>query len=262
MPRNASFGRGKSRVDSFEIISAPPRHPVVRVLALVLRLRAELFVVGLCVTAWVALGPDYVTGPDGVTVAVAGTGLAESTRVVLFVAVALVLAAVPWSRRFLFHHAQAVLTRHRVRQALVECRVINFSRACPLTLWARPTRVGEVVWVMLRAGLSPESVASEAEEIAATCFARETRVTAWPSMTNIVRVEVLRRDPLASSLIRSELFRWAAGTPDTDSWTDGHGGATAPGPPSRRPEPARTGPLQPAVDVPAAGRGGDWSDYV
>lgn len=261
MARNASFGRGKSRVDSFEIISAPPRHPVVRVLALLIRLRAELVVLALGVAVWVALGPDHTTGPDGGTVAVPETGLTPATRVVLFTAVGLLLAGLPWTRRFLFHRAQAVLTRHRVRQALVECRVINFSRACPLTVWARPTRVGEVVWVVLRAGISPENVANEAEEIAATCFAREARVTAWPSMTNIVRVEVIRRDPLAPALIRSELFRWAAGTPDDDGpWTDGPGPRPRPERPAREPATAAATPA--IADGPAGGRAGDWSDYV
>lgn len=267
MPRNASFGRGKSRVDSFEIISAPPRHPVVRVLALLIRLRAELLVLALGVTAWVALGPDHVTGADGTTVAVpgtgTGTGFEPTARAVLFAAVLVLLVGLPWTRRFLFHRAQAVLTRHRVRQALVECRVINFSRACPLTVWARPTRVGEIVWVVLRAGIGPESLANEAEEIAAACFAREARVTAWASMTNVVRVEVIRRDPLAPATIRSELFRWAGGTPDsTDPWTEG----PAPRPQATRParEPAVAAAAAPAIadGGPAGGRGGDWSDYV
>ena len=255
MARNASFGRGKSRVDSFEINSAPPRHPVLRVAALLLRLRAELLVLALCVTAWLALGPDHVTGADGATIAVPGTGLTETARAVLFAAALVLLAGVPFTRRFLFHRAQAVLTRHRVRQALVECRVVNFSRACPLTVWARPTRVGEIVWVVLRAGIGPDSLASEAEEIAAACFAREARVTAWASMTNIVRVEVIRRDPLAPATIRSELFRWAGGTPDsTDEWIDG------PGP--QAPRTARESATPALAQGPAEERGGDWSDYV
>ncbi|WP_226366125.1 hypothetical protein [Pseudonocardia sp. ICBG162] len=168
MARNAApartFGAGKSRVDSFEIISAPPANPAVRVAALLLRLRAELFVLAVAVWAWVALGPDHVRDEAGRFLAVPGTGFDTTARVALFVAVGLVLAGLPWTRRFLFHRAQAVLTRHRVRQVLVECRVLNSrSRACPLTVWARPTRVGEVVWVVLRAGIAPHAVADQAE---------------------------------------------------------------------------------------------------
>ncbi|MEU4374809.1 MULTISPECIES: hypothetical protein [Pseudonocardia] len=271
MPRNSAptrtFGVGKSRVDSFEIISAPPRNPIVRVAALLLRLRAELLVLALLITVWIALGPDHVTDGHGVTVEVPGTGLGAHARVIFFTAVALLLVALPWTRRFLFHRAQAVLTRHRVRQALVECRVLNSrSRACPLTLWVRPTRVGEVVWLFLRAGIGPHAVEDQAEELAATCFARECRVTAWSSSTNIVRVEIIRRDPLAPALIRSDLFRYAAGDPrDTGSLeNDRDSGSVVPAP---RPEPTR--PIIPAAPRPAidgpqfdGGRGGDWSDYV
>ncbi|RZT84608.1 hypothetical protein EV383_1455 [Pseudonocardia sediminis] len=264
MPRTASparpsTARGRSRVDSFEIISAPPRHPVGRVLGLLIRLRVELFVLTLSLTVWIALTPDHVTGADGAPVAVPGTGLDLAARASVCVGALMLLALLPWTRRFLFHRAQAVVTRHRLRQTLVECRVVNFSRACPLFLWSRPTRVGEVVWLFLRAGISPNDVAEQVEEIAAGCYAREARVTPWPSMTALVRVEVIRRDPLAPATIRSEVFRWAGGTGDDDGpWTDV---------PSPRPErPAREWPVPapaPAVgDGPAAGRAGDWSDYV
>lgn len=260
-----SFGVGKSRVDSFEIISAPPANPVVRVLALLLRLRAELTVAAVLVAVWVWLGPDHARDTAGRWVAVPGTGWDTATRTAVFVAVALVVAGLPWTRRFLFHRAQAVLTRHRVRQTLLECRVLNSrSRACPLTVWARPTRVGEVVWVVLRAGISPTAVAEQTEELASACFAREARVTPWPRFTTVVRVEIIRRDPLAPNLIRSDLFRYASGDIHDPGWptTDG---PDSPVPAPRR-EPSR--PVLPAAPQPAfdgpsdGGRGGDWSDYV
>lgn len=115
--------------------------------------------------------------------------------------------------------------------------------------------------MVLRAGISPETVANEAEEIAATCFAREARVTAWPSMTNIVRVEVIRRDPLAPATIRSELFRWAGGTPDDDGpWADVPAPRRQPERPARERAAAAATPA--IADGPAEGRAGDWSDYV
>ncbi|MFE7203875.1 hypothetical protein ACFU8R_26800 [Pseudonocardia alni] len=254
-------------MDSFEIISAPPANPAVRVAALLLRLRAELFVLVLVVGVWVwvALGPDHVRDEAGRFVAVPGTGFDTTTRVALFVAGGLVLAGLPWTRRFLFHRAQAVLTRHRVRQTLLECRVLNSrSRACPLTVWARPTRVGEAVWVVLRAGISPAAIAEQVEELASACFAREARVVPWPRFTTVVRVEIIRRDPLAPNLIRSDLFRYASGDIHDPGWPT-HDGPDSPVPAPRR-EPSR--PVLPAAPQPAfdgpsdSGRGGDWSDYV
>ena len=259
-----SFGVGRSRVDSFEIISAPPRNPVVRVLALLLRLRAELFVLVVLLTAWVALGPDRVPGPGGAVVEVPGTGLDPTGRALVFAATAGALIGVPWTRRFLFHRAQAVLTRHRVRQGLLECRVLNArSRACPLTVWARPTWVGEVVWVILRAGIASHTVAEQAEELASTCFAREARVTAWPKLTTVVRVEIIRRDPLEPNLIRSDLFRYAAGDPHEPGWPAPEPAPVVPAP-DREPARLMLPPApRPAIDGPAdGGRGGDWSDYV
>lgn len=260
-----SFGVGKSRVDSFEIISAPPANPVVRVLALLLRLRAELTVAAVLLALWVWLGPDHARDTAGRWVAVPGTGWDTTTRTAVLVAAALVLAGLPWTRRFLFHRAQAVLTRHRVRQTLLECRVLNSrSRACPLTVWARPTRVGEAVWVVLRAGISPTAVAEQAEELASACFAREARVIVWPRFTTVVRVEIIRRDPLAPNLIRSDLFRYASG----DIHDPGRPTNDGPGPgvPAPRREPSRPAlpaAPQPAFDGPSdGGRGGDWSDYV
>lgn len=269
MARNSApartFGAGKSRVDSFEIISAPPTNPAVRVAALLLRLRAELFVLTVVLWAWVALGPDHVRDEAGRFVTVPGTGFDTTTRVALFVAVGLLLAGLPWTRRFLFHRAQAVLTRHRLRQVLVECRVLNSrSRACPLTVWARPTRVGEVVWVVLRAGIAPHAVADQAEELASACFAREARVVVWPRFTNVVRVEIIRRDPLAPNLIRSDLFRYASGDIHDPGWPT-HDSPDSPVPTPRREtsHPALPAAPQPAFDGPSDNsRGGDWSDYV
>ncbi|WP_060713877.1 hypothetical protein [Pseudonocardia sp. HH130629-09] len=256
-------------MDSFEIISVPPRNPVVRVAALLLRLRAELAAAAVLLTAWVWLGPDHVRDSAGRWVAVPDTGWDTSTRVAVFVAVALVLVGLPWTRRYLFHRGQAVLTRHRVRQALLECRVLNArSRACPLTVWARPTRVGEAVWVVLRAGIGPAAVAEQAEELASACFAREARVIVWPRFTTVVRVEIVRRDPLAPNLIRSDLFRYAAGDVHDHGWPDDPT-PRVPAPRTARPAPARPAlPLpavapRPALDGPSdGGRGGDWSDYV
>ena len=260
-----SFGLGKSRVDSFEIISAPPRNPAVRVLALLLRLRAELAVAVVLLTAWVWLGPDHVRDAAGRWVAVPDSGWDTTTRTAVFVGVALVVAGLPWTRRSLFHRAQAVLTRHRVRQTLLECRVLNSrSRACPLTVWARPTRVGEVVWVVLRAGISPSAVAEQVEELASACFAREARVIPWPRLSTIVRVEIIRRDPLAPNLIRSDLFRYASGDIHDPGWP-AYDGPDSPVPaPRREPSrPALPAAPQPAFDGPSdGGRGGDWSDYV
>ena len=205
---------------------------------------------------------------------------------IIAVIVAVVLA-VPALRRFVSHRAAAVLTRHRLRQVLVERRCLNFSRSAPLFLWSHPTEVGETVWLFLRAGISPSDVENETEWIASGCFARDARITPARKMSALVRVEVIRRDPLAEELIASELADWTAatGTPPPhgtrvvppkpgNQHRSGTGGPRGPVhrptlddrdgvPPVVIEHPAPTTPQDRIDDrnvVP--NRGGDWSDYV
>ncbi|WP_226366126.1 hypothetical protein [Pseudonocardia sp. ICBG162] len=86
----------------------------------------------------------------------------------------------------------------------------------------------------------------------------------WPRFTNVVRVEIIRRDPLAPNLIRSDLFRYASGDIHDPGWPT-HDGPDSDVPTPRR-EPSRLvlpAAPQPAFDSPSdGGRGGDWSEYV
>lgn len=263
-----TFGRANSRVDSFEIISAAPVHPVSRVAGLLIRLRAELFVAVVFLVVWFELRA-HLSLTWTITV------LAVSTAVV---------GGVPQTRRFVIRRAMAVLTRHRLRQTLVECRVVNFSRACPVFLWSRPNQVGETVWLFLRAGIAPSDIEGQTEWIAAGCNAREARITITRSMTAIVRVEVIRRDPLADDLIGSDLAPWAddaaapagprtlyavpyagpgpttnrqATTAPPPIVVDSEAGTTSNGTPAS--DDARN---TRAKDTRPPQRGGDWSDYV
>lgn len=258
MPRSDAPSRSlrsMSRTAPFEIISAPPKHPIARVLGLLVRLRVEITVIAVCLTVWFALRHNLSL---------------VATLTVCLTVVAL-LGGLPWTWRYLVRRAAAVMTRHRLRQTLVECRVVNFSRACPVFLWSRPTRVGETVWLLLRAGISADDVADRAPEIAAGCFAREARVTACTSMTALVRVEVIRRDPLAPESIDSELGPWAVGwdspviplgaTPAAPAAASTTSDSAAVAPVAELvPATARNGSSDEQDSGP--GRGGDWSDYV
>ena len=183
--------------------------------------------------------------------------------------------AVPALRTFVSRRAAAVMTRHRLRQVLMERRCLNFSRHAPLFLWSHPTEVGETVWLLLRAGIAPADVEDQAEWIASGCFARDARVTPLRSMTAIVRVEVVRRDPLATELIASELADWTATTGSRAP----RGARVVPPRPGHRPAPRTTldesdgmpvvvdmpSPAPAPDDAPAEpvpARAGDWSDYV
>ncbi|GAA4883806.1 hypothetical protein GCM10023203_39640 [Actinomycetospora straminea] len=265
-----------ARTDGFELITAPAIHPAARVAGLLIRLRAELLALAL---GFALLAAAYSWLPPAAASAVVAVTVA-------------VLLAVPALRRFVSRRASAVMTRHRLRQVLVERRCLNFSRHAPLFLWSHPTEVGETVWLLLRAGISPSDVEDQIEWIASGCFARDARVTPTRRMTALVRVDVIRRDPLARDLIASELDDWTATTgqapprgtvivppkPANQHHSGTRTGATNGVPVSRstlderddvpvvidHPEPAQPEHSDRAENERAVvpDRGGDWSDYV
>ena len=113
---------------------------------------------------------------------------------------AVAAGAVWWrrSRRWLLTAAGCVLTRHRLRTALIALRLTTRSGRLPLVVWLAPTAVGERVWLWCRAGLSAEDIADEVDGIRAACCARDIRVTRDERWGALVVVDVIRRDPLAA----------------------------------------------------------------
>jgi hypothetical protein len=69
----------------------------------------------------------------------------------------------------------------------------------PLFVWTRPTPVGERLWLWLRPGLSGRDIDNVTDRIAAACWASSARVKVSPKRAAVVSVDVIRRDPLATS---------------------------------------------------------------
>ena len=101
-----------------------------------------------------------------------------------------------------------LLVRHRLRTALVQLGSRNRSGKLPWLVWWYPTPVGERVVLLLVAGMSAAQIEESADALAAACWARQVRVEKSRRMTNFVRVDIIRRDPLESSTpIGSRLMR-------------------------------------------------------
>jgi hypothetical protein len=179
------------RSEPFEVFTRPQRSLPARIVGLVIRWRAELLVLGLLLTAWVWLTKQMPTWAAGTTLG--GT--------------ALVLMIWPASRRYLVHRGYAVMVRHRLRSTFVERRVMNYSGNLPLLLWARPTPVGERVWLLLRAGIDPQDIEVAASYYAVSGWARDARVVPNQRLAAIVVVEIVRRDPLTGPAVASPLSR-------------------------------------------------------
>ena len=110
----------------------------------------------------------------------------------------LVLGTVPVTRRFITRRCWCVLSRHRLQRLCYEARLHTRSGRLPLILWTRPTKVGERAWLLCRAGICAEDFEDNTGEIAAACYAREARVTRNTRWSQLVTIDVIRRDTLAA----------------------------------------------------------------
>jgi hypothetical protein len=123
----------------------------------------------------------------------------------------LVLVTVPVTRRFITRRFWCVLARHRLHRLCYEARLHTRSGRLPLVLWIRPTKVGERAHVLCRAGICAEDFEAHIGELRAACYAREARVTRNRRWSQLVTIDIIRRDTLAASyLVSSPLQRLTA----------------------------------------------------
>jgi hypothetical protein len=114
-------------------------------------------------------------------------------------AVVLVLLAVPVTRRFITRRAWCVLTRHRLQRLCYQARLHTREGRLPLITWIRPTKVGERAWLLCRAGICAEDFDAHTGELRAACYARDARVTRNTRWSQLVTIDIIRRDTLAAS---------------------------------------------------------------
>jgi hypothetical protein len=146
------------------------------------RWRTELLILGglLAALAWLS-GQITITWAAVVLAAALGISL-----------------AIPHSRRFTVRRFWCVLARHRFHRLCWEARLHTRAGRLPVVLWTRPTRVGERLTVWCRAGICAEDFAQHTGELAAACYAREARVTPNTAWSQLVTIDIIRRDTLAA----------------------------------------------------------------
>ncbi|MFC0533143.1 hypothetical protein [Phytohabitans kaempferiae] len=209
--------------------------------------------------------------------------LATHTNVFVRLAVVLILVGVPAAvspiRRRIVAVAWCLIVRHRLRVCFNQFIVANRSGSLPLILWARPTPVGERVWIYLRPGLSAKDLDARLDKMAVTCWAASVLVER-ASTTNAayLRVDIKRREVL-TDLVTNPLVDEIPGLDDlgiprtkkpaatatvggldlTDVPADDT--VTVPAPrPSPRPSPAPT--PAPATATANSADGEDISDWI
>ena len=130
---------------------------------------------------------------------------------VALAALVLLLLAVPVTRRFITRRFWCVLGRHRLQRLCYEARLHTRAGRLPLVLWTRPTKVGERSHILCRAGICAEDFEAHIGELRAACLARDARVTRNRRWSQLVTIDIIRRDTLAASeLITSPLARLTA----------------------------------------------------
>ncbi|MFI6331879.1 hypothetical protein ACIBBG_26660 [Micromonospora chersina] len=126
----------------------------------------------------------------------------HAPMVVTLLVVALVVgvpAAVPVCRRQVIAWAWCLIVRHRLRVCFAQFIIANQSGSLPLILWARPTPVGERVWVYLRPGLSAKDLEGRLDKIAVTCHASTVLIErAADNNAAYLRFDIKRREVLTA----------------------------------------------------------------
>ena len=122
------------------------------------------------------------------------TPLAARASVVAAIIAALLIPAV---RRPIVAVGWCFVVRHRLRACFAQFIVANQSGSLPLILAARPTPVGERVWIYLRPGLSVTELQSRVDKIAVACHASTVIIDRASARTAaFVRIDIKRRDVL------------------------------------------------------------------
>src|SRR6266511_2758624 len=146
--------------------------------------------------------PEILLG----TVVVYGfAGLARHTTLPWRLAIVAIVVgapmAIPAIRHRIIAAAWCLIVRHRLRTCFAQFIIANRSGTLPFILMARPTPVGERVWVYLRAGLSMTYLQANLDKLAVACHAREvTAELASDRTAAYVRVDVKRRQVLTATV--------------------------------------------------------------
>ncbi|MFF4876988.1 hypothetical protein [Micromonospora sp. NPDC000668] len=129
--------------------------------------------------------------------------LANHTPTLVTLLVVALIVGVPAAirpvRRQVIAWTWCLVVRHRLRVCFAQFIIANQSGSLPLILWARPTPVGERVWVYLRPGLSAKDLEGRLDKIAVTCHASTVLIErASENNAAYLRFDIKRREVLTA----------------------------------------------------------------
>ncbi|MCO5992675.1 hypothetical protein [Actinoallomurus rhizosphaericola] len=260
-------------------VAASYTHPIVAGLIGVVAGLCVGFPVAGFIVAWPVLRVLWWWTPE-ITLAtglVAGwVELASHTNTIVRLMATAVIVGVPAGLKPIRSRVMAVaycfVTRHRLRVCFNEFIISNRTGSLPLILWARPTPVGERVWIWLRPGLSVEDLQERIERIAPACWADAVTVErASESNAALVRLDVKRRQVLGGTVVSPLVDLVDSDAPATErdtvpaptdlDLTDVTAASVTTTPLKRETKPTKKPADEPAAAAAAVG-GEDVSDWI
>lgn len=103
------------------------------------------------------------------------------------------LAVWPDARCWLTAHARCVITTHRLRTGCAQAWIHSRHGKLPIILLTSPKPFGERVHIWCRAGTCLEDFESARDILRSACWARDVQVTSTARYSNIVILDVIRR---------------------------------------------------------------------
>lgn len=254
-------------------VAASKWHPIIALLAGILIGLAAAAIVAALVIAWPVIRTIWWWAPEIGTASsliIGWVWLSDHTTLPLRLTTVALIVGVPAAispvRRRITAVYWCLVTRHRVRTCFSEFIITNRTGSLPFILWAKPTPVGERLWIWLRPGLALDDIQTRAEKIAVACWADiAIAESASPSNSALVRLDIKRRDVLTGTVTSPLLGTITPGTPAREDRDTGPV-PTALDLPDVTPDqvtPAKPAPLRKApvpVPVPVPAQTGDHSD--
>jgi len=262
-------------------VAASKWHPVIALLAGLSLGFVIGGIAGAVVAAWPVIRAIWWWTPETVitgSVIFGWIELAEHTTLVYRLAVTAAITGIPAAfrpvRTRINQGLWCLVTRHRIRTCFSEFIITNRTGSLPLILWARPTPVGERVWIWLRPGLSLDDLLDRLDKIAVACWATAALAEAASrSNAAFVRLDIKRRDVLTGTITSPLLDMIKSSSPATERDT-----AEIPTAldlpqvpaaevipvrptPLKRPDHPRT-PAPASPPAPAASDGSDITDWI
>ena len=201
-------------------VAASKWHPILALLAGLALGFITGAVAGAIVAAWPVLRAIWWWTPEtviGGSLVFGWIELADHTTLIIRLAATATIACVPAAvkpvRTRINRVTWCLVTRHRIRTCFSEFIITNRTGSLPLILWARPTPVGERVWIWLRPGLSLDDLLDRLDKIAVACWATAALAeVASRSNAAFVRVDIKRRDVLGGIITSPLLDMIKSGT--------------------------------------------------